>query len=82
MKASVVDLRYRMKAVLAALDRGEEITLLFRGKEKAKITPLRKTARKQSAAKDKAFGLWRDNEKVDDVKTFVDSLRKGRQHDL
>ena len=40
MKASVVDLRYRMKDVLAAIDRGETVTVLYRGKEKARLTPI------------------------------------------
>ena len=35
MKASVLDLRYRTKDVIKAIERGETITLLYRGKEKA-----------------------------------------------
>jgi len=40
MKASIVDLRYRMKDVLGALDRGETVTVLYRGKPRAKIVPI------------------------------------------
>jgi antitoxin (DNA-binding transcriptional repressor) of toxin-antitoxin stability system len=40
MKSSVVDLRYRMKDVLKAIDRGETVTVLYRGKEKARLTPV------------------------------------------
>ena len=37
MKATILDLRYRMKDVLRAIDRGEPVTVLFRGKEKARL---------------------------------------------
>ena len=40
MKATIVDLRYRMKDVLRAIDRGEAVTVLYRGKEKAKLMPI------------------------------------------
>lgn len=39
MKATVVDLRYRMNDVLKALDRNEKVTVLYRGKVKGVITP-------------------------------------------
>ena len=40
MKASVMDLRYRTKEVLRALEAREEIVLTHRGAEKGKIIPL------------------------------------------
>jgi len=39
MKASVVDLRYRMKEILKAIDRNEEVTILYHGKVKGIIKP-------------------------------------------
>ena len=42
MKASVVDLRYKMKDVLKALDRNERVTVLYRGKVKGVLIPSRK----------------------------------------
>jgi antitoxin (DNA-binding transcriptional repressor) of toxin-antitoxin stability system len=39
MKASVVDLRYRMKDVLLALERNERVTVTYRGKVKGVIVP-------------------------------------------
>ena len=35
MKASIVDLRYKMNTILKALDRNEAVTILYHGKEKA-----------------------------------------------
>ena len=37
MKATIVDLRYKTKEILKALDRNEEVTLLYHGKVKGKI---------------------------------------------
>lgn len=37
MKATVVDLRYRMKDVLRALDRHEDVSILYHGKLKGII---------------------------------------------
>ncbi len=39
MKASVVDLRYRMNDILKAVDRNEEVTILYHGKVKGVIKP-------------------------------------------
>jgi len=40
MEASILDLRYRMKSVLEALDRGEPVTVLHRGRERARLVPI------------------------------------------
>lgn len=40
MKASVVDLRYKMKDILKALDRKEKVTILYHGNVKGTITPV------------------------------------------
>ena len=40
MKASVIDLRYKMKDVLKALDRKEEVTILYHGKVTGVIVPV------------------------------------------
>lgn len=42
MKASVLDLRYRMSEVLKALDRRERVSLLYHGKVKGEIVPAAK----------------------------------------
>ena len=57
MKATILDLRYRMKDVLRAVERGESVTVLCRGTEKARLLPL---AAKQDGTKlhaSEAFGL-------------------------
>lgn len=40
MEASIVDLRYKMKSVLKALDRNEKVRILYHGKEKGIMVPV------------------------------------------
>jgi antitoxin (DNA-binding transcriptional repressor) of toxin-antitoxin stability system len=81
MKASVVDLRYRMKEVLKALDRGETVTVLYRGKEKARLTPLG-GEKEGSLVSHPAFGMWKDRADLKNVPAYVRQLRRGRFDDL
>jgi prevent-host-death family protein len=78
MKATIVDLRYRMKNVLAAVERGESITVLHRGKAKARLVPLEAKQPRGKLQADEAFGLWRDREDLRDVPRFVRKLRRPR----
>lgn len=41
MKASIVDLRYKTTEILKALDRNESVTILYHGKVKAILKPVR-----------------------------------------
>jgi len=76
MKASVVDLRYKMNDVLKALDRNEEVTILYRGKEKGKILPSGKKASELKVQDHPFFGSQSDQE--DTVEEVMDQLRSGR----
>ena len=78
MKASIVDLRYKTKEVLKALERNESVTVLYHGKVKGVITP----ANTQSAAKVEDHAFFGMNRKSEDtVLEELDSVRKPR-HDL
>lgn len=81
MKASILDLRRRMKDVLLALDRNESVTIYYRGKEKAVLYPSRQRTGK-SVKDHEAFGMWRDREYTADVDAFVRNLRRGRLDDF
>ncbi len=84
MKATVLDLRRRMKDVLSALKRNESVTLVRRGKVVGVIHPLetdpisRGHHRARRASSHPAFGLWKDRADMKDVKAFVERLRGGR----
>lgn len=78
MKATVVDLRYKMSDILKALDRGEDVEILYHGKTKGIIVPVSgKTAMR---IKDHPFFNMAASEKpVDEI---MENLRGGRYRDL
>jgi len=85
MKASVLDLRRRMKDVLESLRRNEPVTLFRRGKVVGTIQPPgvpRDSAPGGPAARlassHPAFGLWKDRADLRDVEAAVARLRRGR----
>ncbi len=81
MKASILDLRRRMRDVLRALDRNESVTIYYRGKEKAVLTPSRHQT--DNSVKDhEAFGMWQYRDETADVDGYVHNLRKGRLDDV
>ena len=83
MNATIVDLRYRMKDVLRAIDRGETVTVLYRGKEKARLMPLPAASSAMSPSapsirNQPIFGLWKDREDLTDPAAWVRNLRQPR----
>ncbi len=79
MEANVVDLRYKMNKVLKALDRREEVNLLFHGKLKGTIYPNR-TSHELKVKESAFYGMLKhDRRPVQDV---MESLRGGRHHAL
>jgi antitoxin (DNA-binding transcriptional repressor) of toxin-antitoxin stability system len=81
MKASVLDLRRRMKDILNSLRRNEPVTLLRRGKVVGTIQPPETAATSgcdQLASAHPAFGMWRDRPDLEDVEAAVKRLRGGR----
>jgi antitoxin (DNA-binding transcriptional repressor) of toxin-antitoxin stability system len=83
MDASIVDLRYHMKDVLRAIDRGETVTVLYRGKAKAKLMPISRTPGSKGEGEAKTenqpiFGLWRDRDDLEDPVSYVRRLRQSR----
>ena len=74
MKASVVDLRYRMSDVLKALDRNEEVSILYHGKVKGVIMPTGR-ATEQKVADHPFFKMSTSTRSVEDE---MSKLRGGR----
>ena len=78
MKASIVDLRYKTKEILQALERNETVTVLYHGKVKGIINPAGKSP--HARVKDHPFfGMYRDDR--ESVQDQMDRLRKPR-HDV
>ena len=79
MNASIVDLRYRTKQVLAALERRESVSVLYHGKVKGTIVPVSsQTLRRVTDTP--FFGMHkRDRRPVNEI---VTALRGGRTRAL
>ena len=74
MKASVVDLRYRMSEILKAIDRNEEVTILYHGKVKGVIKP--KVSGGRGRISDHPFFNMYPSKKA--VREVMADLRGGR----
>ena len=82
MKATFVELRHKMKDILRAIGRNEEVELLYHGKPAAKIVPIRpKKSRRKSIASHPFIGSKPPISK-EEVEKIMDDLRGGRYRDL
>ena len=76
MKATTLDLRYKMKDILRAIDRGETVTVLYRGKEKARLVPIETKPENELKPSDHpAFGMWKDREDMKDPVAYIRKMR-------
>lgn len=75
MKATVIDLRYKMNDILKALDRRERVTLLYHGKVKGVIVPMNE--KKSMKVTDHPFFKMTDGEEKS-VAQQMAALRRGR----
>ncbi len=78
MQATVVDLRYRMNDVLKALDRNENVDILYRGKTKGVL--MASAERSKTKVSEHPFFNMRSSRRS--VEEEMDSLRGGRYRDL
>ncbi|MCF6319121.1 MAG: type II toxin-antitoxin system prevent-host-death family antitoxin [Proteobacteria bacterium] len=76
MKATAKDLRFQTNDLLNSVKRGEEVIISYHGKPCAKLIPLEDPEIEENDL----FGIWQDNEQIDDINEHVRNLRKGRQH--
>lgn len=78
MKATAKDLRFHSKELLESVNRGEEVVITYRGKPWAKLIPFRKGNKKSLEEGNNLFGIWKDNDAVENVDEYVRDKRKGR----
>jgi prevent-host-death family protein len=76
MKATAKDLRFNSKELLDTVNRGEEVVITFRGKPCAKLVPYE--GKNGRNTKIELFGIWKDNDRIQNVDEYVRGLRKGR----
>ncbi len=80
MKATIVDLRYKMNDVLKALDRNEKVTVLYRGKVKGVLVPA--VQKQKMGMIDHPFIGMSSEDSKKSVLDEVNDLRKSRYDDL
>lgn len=78
MRASILDLRYHMNEVLKALDRNEEVEVLYHGKTKGIIKPVF-TKNTVSSKDHPYFGMSKSKQPVSKI---MQQLRSGRYNDI
>jgi len=78
MKATAKDLRFYTKELLESVNRGEEVVITYRGKPYAKLVPITDRDQTSKTEKHLLFGIWKDNEKIQNVEKYLKNLRKGR----
>ena len=77
MKATIVELRYKMKEILKALDRNENITIMYHGKPRGIISPIREGLQ-SSVEEHPFFGMDKNNDTP--VEEIMNSLRGDRHN--
>jgi len=82
MKVTTKALRTRAREILECLDRGEPVTITYRGKPRARLLRIRKDTGTTDYASDTfpVFGMWKDREDMESVDAYLRDLRKGRFH--
>ena len=68
----------RIGAALACVDRGETVTITYRGKPRAKLVCVDQPQPRNAEERMPAFGMWRDRDEVADVDAYVREVREGR----
>ena len=70
-----------MKKVLRAIDCGETVTVFYRGKATAKLTPTTPSGRDgvPKMRGQPPFGLWKGREDISDPASYLRHLRLARR---
>ena len=80
MKVSAKELRSRTRELLECVARGEEVTVTYRGKPRAKLVPIdqQSDSETKNVTALALFGIWKDRDDTVDVSEFVDRARESR----
>jgi len=77
MEISAKDLRSRTRLLLDAVDRGEEVTITFRGRPRARVVRIEGDS-EPAASEAELFGLWADRDDLEGPAEYVRQLRRSR----
>ena len=80
MEITTKQLRIEPGRFISQAAGGQEITVTYRGKPRAKIVPIaggKKILPEESG--DELFGIWKNRKDTENVEQFVRNIRKGRE---
>jgi prevent-host-death family protein len=77
MEITAKELRSRTRLLLDAVERGEEVTITYRGRPRARMVRIEE-GQEVDAAETELFGLWADREELEDPAELVRKLRRSR----
>ena len=80
MQITAKGLRNRVGEVLRCVERGETVTVTYRGQPRARLVGIEdgSGAASNEKALSPAFGMWKDRADLADVPAHVRRLRDGR----
>ena len=76
MTVTAKDLRFNVNMLFDVLSKGEDITITYRGKPKAKLVSTDRSDDNNNKKDDSLFGLWKDRD--GSVDGMVRGIRRGR----
>ena len=77
MVVTAKDLRFNISMLFNVLNKGEDVTITYRGKPKAKLVSIDDVKQQKDTS---MFGIW--NDKNIEVYSFIRDLRSGRNFGL
>ncbi len=80
MDITTKELRSHARLLLDAVQRGETVTITYRGRPSARVVQIEdaESTGREAAADSELFGLWADRDDLDDVAAHVRTLRRSR----
>ncbi|WP_133510895.1 type II toxin-antitoxin system Phd/YefM family antitoxin [Candidatus Thiosymbion oneisti] len=79
MEVSAKELRRKTRLLLDTVERGQAVTITYRGRARARVVPMKKgPERAESVKQDELFGLWADRDDLVDPQAWVRTLRQSR----
>ena len=79
MVVTAKQLRAEPGRIISQVDSGQEVTITYRGKPRAKIVPLVNKNNGSEEQDNELFGIWKDRKDMTNVDQFIRNLRKGRK---
>ncbi len=76
MVATAKDLRFNISQLFDVINKGEDVTITYRGNPTAKLIPIDKKREKENDM----FGMWAD--KDIEVNKFIRNTRENRKFDI